>query len=484
MALSRPATNIAAVNTLDFARTQFGVTTLFHFIFVPMSIGLACFVALCQTLHYRTGNEIYLRMTRFWGKFMLISLAIGVVTGIVQEFQFGMNWSLYSRYVGDIFGAPLAMEGLLAFFLESTFLGLWIFGWGRLSAKVHLATVWLMAFGTVLSAYFILAANSWMQHPVGYTLNTVTHRAELTNIFSVLTNSTVLLAFPHTIFGALSTGAMLVIGISGFNLLRKRNVEFFTRSLRLVLPIALVTILATMAFGDSQARLMAKQEPMKMAAAEGLEHTTNGAGLSIFAMGPLEKHPLKLQPDIRIPHLESLIATLHWNGSLPGVLNVQAAEVAKYGPGDYIPILGVTYWTFRAMIGAGMLMLFIALAGLWLMRKQALERTRWFNRLAIVGIFLPIVANWSGWIFTEMGRQPWVVYGLLKTSDARSPNVSLTEIVISLTAYIVVYVILIAVGARLMAREVQHGPEEPPGPAGGPAAGEARSLENDLVMAY
>ncbi len=486
MALGRRASNIAAVNTLDLARSQFGITTLFHFIFVPMSIGLACFVALCQTLHYRTGNEIYLRMTRFWGKFMLISLAIGVVTGIVQEFQFGMNWSIYSRYVGDIFGAPLAMEGLLAFFLESTFLGLWIFGWGRLSPKVHLATVWLMAFGTVLSAYFILAANSWMQHPVGYTLNTVTHRAELTNIFSVLTNSTVLLAFPHTIFGALSTGAMLVIGISGFNLLRKRNVEFFTRSLRLVLPIALVTILATLAFGDSQARLMAKQEPMKMAAAEGLEHTTNGAGLSIFAMGPLQKHPLTLQPDIRIPHLESLIATLHWNGSLPGVLNVQAQEVAKYGPGDYIPILGVTYWTFRAMIGAGTLMLLIALAGLWLARRRKLEGAKWFNRLAIVGIFLPIIANWSGWIFTEMGRQPWVVYGLLKTSDARSPNVSLTEIVISLTAYIVVYVILIAVGARLMFREVQHGPEEPPAPtpAGGPPAGEAPSLENDLVMAY
>ena len=469
------------MNALDFARTQFAITTLFHFIFVPMSIGLAVWVATCETLHYRSGNEIYLRMTRFWGKFLLISMAIGVVTGIVQEFQFGMNWSLYSRYVGDIFGAPLAMEGLMAFFLESTFLGLWIFGWGRLTARLHLATAWLMAFGTALSAYFILAANSWMQHPVGYTLNPVTHRAELKNIFSVLFNSTVLLAFPHTVFGALATGAMVVVAISAFNLLRKRDVEFFSRSMRMILLPALVVVLITMAFGDGQARLMSKQEPMKMAAAEGLEHTTKGAGLSIFAMGPLQKHPLTLQPDIRIPHLESLIATLSWNGSLPGVQNEQQAEVAKYGPGDYIPILGVTYWTFRAMIGAGTFMLLLAAVGLWLVRRRRLENARWFQRLAVLGFFAPIVANWSGWIFTEMGRQPWVVYGLLKTSDARSPNVSLTSIIISLTAYLVVYSVLCAVGARLFLREAKHGPGapiEPETPAGDDG------VRPDLVMAY
>ncbi len=232
---------------------------------------------------------------------------------------------------------------------------------------------------------------------------------------------------------------------------------------------------------------MAKQEPMKMAAAEGLEHTTKGAGLSIFAMGPLEKHPLTLQPDIRIPHLESLIATLHWNGALPGVLNVQAQEVAKYGPGDYIPILGVTYWSFRAMIGAGTAMLLLALAGVWYARKRRLENAQWFNRLAVVGIFLPIIANWSGWIFTEMGRQPWVVYGLLKTSDARSPNVSMLEIIISLTAFILLYGALIAVGVKLFLREIEHGPEDPPPPtpAGGPTLqDEARTLQSELAMAY
>ncbi len=218
------------MNTLELARLQFGVTTLFHFIFVPMSIGLVAWVTYCQTRYYRSGDEVYLRMTRFWGKFMLISLAIGVVTGLVQEFQFGMNWSEYSRYVGDIFGAPLAMEGLAAFFLESTFIGLWIFGWGRLSPKVHLATIWLVAFGAILSAYFILAANSWMQHPVGYAINHVTHRAELKSIFAVLTNSTVLLALPHTIFAAFCTGGVPRPGDLGLRDAPRQAETRFTRA--------------------------------------------------------------------------------------------------------------------------------------------------------------------------------------------------------------------------------------------------------------
>ena len=469
------------MNTLDFARTQFGVTTLFHFIFVPMSIGLAAWVALCQTLYYRTGREVYLRMTRFWGKFFLISMAIGVVTGIVQEFQFGMNWSLYSRYVGDIFGAPLAMEALIAFFLESTFVGLWIFGWGRLSPKLHLACAWLVAVGTALSAYFILAANSWMQHPVGYTVNHATGRAELKNIFSVLTNSTVLLAFPHTIFGAFTTAGMLVLGICGWSLLRGRTNEVFSRSARLVLPLTCAAALATAGFGHGQAVLMDTQQPMKMAAAEALYNTTKGASLSLFAVGPFERHPTHLFTDIRIPHLLSILGTASWNGSIQGINQVNAAEQKKYGAGDYVPIVGVTYWSFRLMAGAGVLLVLFPLLGLWLMRKPGrLERTRWFHRAAVVGIFVPILANWSGWIFTEMGRQPWVVYGLLKTSDARSPLVSMSSIILSLTGYVVVYGILIAVGARLFVREIKHGPQEP-GPPQGPAdAGNAANL----VLAY
>jgi cytochrome d ubiquinol oxidase subunit I len=471
------------VNTLELARLQFGVTTVFHFIFVPMSIGLAVWVAYCQTRWYRSGDEVYLRMTRFWGKFMLISLAIGVVTGLVQEFQFGMNWSEYSRYVGDIFGAPLAMEGLMAFFLESTFLGLWLFGWGRLSPRVHLATMWLTAFGAVLSAYFILAANSWMQHPVGYVINHTTHRAEMKSIFAVLTNSTLLLAFPHTIFAALCTGGFLVLGISALGLLRGRKSDVYSRSVRLVLPLTLAAAILTGAFGHTQGMLMEEQQPMKMAAAEALYKTTKGASLSIFAVGPFEHFPKRLNTDIRIPHLLSILGTASWNGEVKGVNQLNAEDQRKYGPGDYVPILGVTYWTFRLMAGVGVALLLLPLLGLWLLRRGSLERSRRFLWLAIGGAFLPPLANLSGWIFTEMGRQPWVVYGLLKTSDARSPLVGSGTIALSLIGYTLLYGVLLLVGGRLFLREIAHGPQEKPDEDGAREQGET-GPHPDLVLAY
>jgi cytochrome d ubiquinol oxidase subunit I len=471
------------MNTLELARLQFGVTTLFHFIFVPMSIGLVAWVAYCQTRYYRSHDEVYLRMTRFWGKFMLISLAIGVVTGLVQEFQFGMNWSEYSRYVGDIFGAPLAMEGLAAFFLESTFIGLWLFGWGRLSPKVHLATIWLTSLGTLLSAYFILAANSWMQHPVGYVINHATHRAELTSIFAVLTNSTLLLAFPHTIFAAMCTGGFLVLGISALAMLRGHGNEVYSRSVRKVLPLALGAAILTGAFGHTQGMLMEEQQPMKMAAAEALYKTTKGASLSIFAVGPFEHFPKRLETDIRIPHLLSILGTASWNGEVKGVNQLNAEDQKKYGPGDYVPILGVTYWTFRLMAGVGLALLLIPILGMLLLRRGVFERKRWFLRTAVVGAFLPPLANLTGWIFTEMGRQPWVVYGLLKTSDARSPLVGSGEIILSLLGYTLLYGVLLAIGARLFLKEIAHGPESEP--ADGPQAPVGGGGQHsDLVLAY
>jgi cytochrome d ubiquinol oxidase subunit I len=445
------------MNTLDFARTQFAITTLFHFIFVPMSIGLSLFVAICQTRWQRTQNEVYLRMTRFWGKFLLISMAIGVVTGIVQEFQFGMNWALYSKYVGDIFGAPLAMEALIAFFLESTFLGLWIFGWGRLSPRLHLATIWLTAAGTALSAYFILAANSWMQHPVGYVINHHTGRAQLTDIFSVLFNPTVLLAYPHTVLGAFTTAGMLIIAISAYLLIRGRHSDVVSRSLRIALPFTLVAVLLTMGFGDGQGRLLINEQPMKMAAAEGIYHNTKGAPFQILTVGAVKGNPGKVHT-VAIPHLLSLIEDFSWNSTVPGMDNIQAQERKKYGPGNYIPIVGVEWWTFRLMIGAGILMFLISLGGIVLMRRGVLERNRVFQRVALLGFALPILANWTGWIFTEVGRQPWVVFGLLKTSQANSQNVSSLDLVLSLFGYIVIYGVLIAIGGWLMAREIKHGP--------------------------
>ncbi len=472
------------MNTLDWARTQFAITTLFHFIFVPMSIGLALFVAICQTRYFFSGKEVYLRMTKFWGKFLLISMAIGVVTGIVQEFQFGMNWSLYSRYVGDIFGAPLAMEGLIAFFLESTFIGLWIFGWGRLSPRVHLATIWLVAFGTALSAYFILAANSWMQHPVGYEINHLTHKAQLTDIAAVLLNPTVLLAFPHTVLGAFTTAGMLVVAISAFLMLRGQRNAVAIASMRMALPFALVAVLLTMGFGDGQGRLLTQEQPMKMAAAEGVYHSGQGAPFSLLAVGPVKHNPGHLAINVKIPHVLSLIETLSWNGSVEGMDNIQAQERKQYGPGNYIPIVGVEYWSFRLMVGAGMLMALIAVLGVVQMARGKLEASRRFQQLALIGLLLPIVANWTGWIFTEVGRQPWVVFGLLKTSQANSPNVSTLDLVITLTGYIVIYGILITIGGVLMFREAKHGPEPDPTDDHSGETPPAPSSSSDLVLAY
>ena len=471
------------MSALDLSRWQFAITTLFHFIFVPLSIGLAAWVALCQTMALRTGKEVYTRMTRFWGKLMLISFAVGVVTGIVQEFQFGMNWSGYSRYVGDVFGAPLAMEALVAFFLESTFLGLWIFGAGRLSPKLHLATAWLVAAGSALSAYFILAANSWMQHPVGYRLE---HgHAVMTSIWSVLTNSTVLLAYPHTILGALTTAGMVILAVSAWHLLRGTHRDVFSRSARLVLPIAAVAAIGTGIAGHWQGVLMERQQPMKMAAAEALYTTQQGAGFSVFATGDLSRNPGHLNKDLRIPHALSLLSDASWNGRVKGIDQVQREERATYGPGDYVPIVGVTYWTFRLMVGAGMLLILVTLLGVWLARRRdRLEATRWYQRVAIAAAALPVLANFTGWIFTEMGRQPWVVYGLLLTRDARSPQVGATEVVVTLAGYTLLYGVLAAIGGWLAVREVRRGPGPAPGDEVPPVPGEERPARPDLVLSY
>lgn len=485
---------------LELARLQFGITTLFHFILVPMSIGLTAWVAYCQTRWHRSGDETWLRMTRFWGRLMLISLAVGVVTGIVQEFQFGMNWSQYSRYVGDVFGAPLAMEGLAAFFLESTFLGLWLFGWGRLSPRVHLATIWLLAIGTLLSAYFILAANSWMQHPVGYVLNEATGRAEMTSIWAVLTNSTLLWAFPHTILGAFTTAGALVLGVSAWKLLRGRRDAgepdpVWSRSARKALPMTLVAVLLTMVAGHFQGMLMEEQQPMKMAAAEAQFETEAPAAFSLFATGDLEHNPGHTNVNLRIPHALSLFATGTWNGEVKGINEIQKEEEAKYGPGDYTPIVAVTYWTFRLMVGAGTLMLLVAGIGLLLGRRGTLERSPWFLRIAVGAIVLPHVANLTGWIFTEMGRQPWVVYGLLKTSDANSPTVGAGSLWITLIGYTLIYSVLGAIGGWIALKEIRHGAPPPAsasasassssgGDGDGDGAAPAAPARPDLSLTY
>jgi len=454
------------VAALDLARWQFAITTVYHFIFVPLTIGLSLVVACMQTAWVRTSKDTYLRMTKFFGKIFLINFAVGVVTGIVQEFQFGMNWSAYSRFVGDVFGAPLAMEALVAFFLESTFIGLWIFGWNKLPRRLHLATIWLAAIGTSLSAYFILAANSWMQHPVGYAINPVTHRAQLTSITALLTNSTALAAWPHVFFASLVITGAVLIAISAWHLARGTFTDVFAKTMRLGLIVTLVAGLATAVTGDIQARLMDSQQPMKMASAEALYTTESGASFSLFTIGTLNGD--KELWSVRVPYLLSLIATLNPHGTVQGINNVERAYAKKYGPGEYRPDIPVTYWSFRLMIGFGLLAMLIAAVGLWLSRRQRIPKPRWFYRVAIFGVALPYLATTTGWIFTEMGRQPWTVFGLIKTSRSVSQGVTSSSVIISMTAFTLVYAVLAVMAGWLVLRHVREGaPAEVESPAAG-----------------
>ena len=448
------------MNALDLSRWQFGITTVYHFIFVPLTIGLSILVACLQTAWLVKKDTAYLRMTKFFGKLFLINFAVGVVTGIVLEFQFGMNWSAYSRFVGDVFGAPLAMEGLLAFFMESTFLGLWIFGWNKLSPRLHLATIWLVAFATSMSAYFILAANSWMQHPVGYRINPVTHRAELTSIVKLLTNSTVLAAWPHVWFASFLIAGAVVIAASAWQLARGRDTELFRRVLRMGLSVTLAAGIATAVTGDIQARLMDSQQPMKMAAAEALYNTTAPASFSLVTVGSLNGSQELWS--VRVPYLLSLIATLNPHGTVQGMNNVERAYVKKYGPGSYRPVIPVTYWSFRLMIGLGGLASVLAAAGLWLTRRRRIPRARLFYRVASWGVALPYLATTMGWIFTEMGRQPWTVFGVLRTAQSASQGVTASSVIISMIVFTLLYAALAAIAGWLMIHHVRDGaPQEP-----------------------
>ncbi|MGE0067947.1 MAG: cytochrome ubiquinol oxidase subunit I [Solirubrobacterales bacterium] len=461
------------MTSLELARWQFGITTLYHFIFVPVTIGLAICVAYFQTRWYRSGEEHWLRSTRFWGKLMLVSFALGVATGIVQEFQFGMNWSDYSRFVGDIFGAPLAMEGLAAFFVESTFLGLWIFGWGRLSKKVHLACAWLVAGSTALSAYFILAANSWMQHPVGYKMSG--GKAELTNIAAVLFNNTAIYAFIHTILAALLTAGMILISVSAWHLRKGREVEVFGGAMRLALPLVTLAAIVTVFVGHFNGILMSHQQPMKMAAADAVFETKKGAGLSLFATGDFKSNPEGLNRNIEIPQLLSWVSTGYPNGEIKGINNLNREYQAKYGPGNYSPIVGITYWTWRAMLGCAFVMMLFAAWGWWLMHRGRLRQSSLFLKLAVPAVALPFVASATGWLFTEMGRQPWAVFGLLKTDAANSPSVSAAEVWITLIGFTLLYGVLAAIAGRVFFKAVRKGPVE---------AGKAEDPGQELALAY
>ncbi|GLU46623.1 cytochrome ubiquinol oxidase subunit I [Nocardiopsis ansamitocini] len=454
------------MEALDLARWQFGITTVYHFLFVPLTIGLSVIVASLQTAWYRTGKHEYLQATKFFGKLFLINFAMGVVTGIVQEFQFGMNWSEYSRFVGDIFGAPLAMEALLAFFLESTFIGLWIFGWDKLPRGVHLACIWAAAIGSNLSAYFILAANSWMRNPVGYTVNPDTGRAELTDIWAVLSSPQSSSTFVHVLAGSFITAGLFVVAVSAFKLWRARSGgdggattgehELFRKALRTGLIVTMIAGVLSIYSGDNQAKLAAEYEPMKLAGAEALWNTEDAAHFSMFAVGDTEAGNNIV--DLGVPYVLSFLATGEFGGTVEGINDIQATYEAAYGPGDYTPNIFILYWSFRLMMGFGFFGIGIAVLGLWLTRKGRLPRSGWFYRAAILGLPAALLANTFGWILTEMGRQPWTVHGVLLTADSVSPGVSLTEVAFSLTVFTLLYGTLAVVEAGLLWRYVKAGP--------------------------
>ena len=469
------------MSALDLSRWQFAITTVYHFLFVPISISLAFLTAGMQTAWVRTHDDKWLRATKFFGRLLLINFAMGVVTGIVQEFQFGMNWSDYSRFVGDIFGAPLAVEGLLAFFLESTFLGLWIFGWDRLPKKVHLATIWAAAVGTLLSAYFILAANSFMQHPTGYTMNEARNRAEMTDFGAVLFQNTSMTAFFHTISSAFLVGGAFVAGISAWLLVKGKSADVARSTLKLGAITAIVASAFVMISGDSQAQVMVQQQPMKMAAAEALYETQTGAPFSIFTVGTLDgSRPIM---SVDIPHGLSLLATHSWNGEVQGINNLQAQYEQQFGPGDYKPNIPLAYWSFRLMIGFGALAGLWCLYALWATRKGRVPTSKWFVRTALAAPVIPLLGTSLGWIFTETGRQPWVVFGLMRTEMGVSPTITPFYVWTSMIIMTLLYGALAVIEVGLLRRAVILGPPEKVNDNPYPAPG-ADQQDRVLTVSY
>lgn len=484
------------MDAVDLARWQFAITTVYHFLFVPVTIGLSAIVAGFHTQWVRTHKPEYLRLTKFFGKLFMINFALGLVTGLVQEFQFGMNWSDYSRFVGDIFGAPLAFEALLAFFLESTFLGVWIFGWGRVPERLHAASMWLVHIGTLLSAYFILAANSFMQNPVGYRFNPETGRAEMTDFVAILTNKVQLVTFPHVAASAYMVGGAVVMGVAFWLMRRTTDREedrLYRKAVRVGAVVALVSGLAVTITGDIQGKIMTEVQPMKMAAAEALYETTDNAPFSVLSIGPLDGS--EATRIIEIPGLLSFLGTGDWNAEVEGINDLQISEAAmaaqvgeQYGPevaalvtaDDYAPVIPLTYWSFRLMMGLGFATMGIAALMLWVTRGNRTPSAKWWTTVALVTPLLPIFANSFGWIFTEAGRQPWVVYGLMTTNSAVSPSVSTTEIWVSMSVYTALYAALAVIEVKLFLTYVVRGAE----PFVDPAELETDDEDAPLQFAY
>lgn len=478
------------MDALDLARWQFAITTVYHFFFVPVTIGLSALVAVFHTAWIRKRNPEMLRLAKFYGKLFTINFALGLVTGIVQEFQFGMNWSDYSRFVGDIFGAPLAIEALLAFFLESTFLGLWIFGWGRLPERLHAACMWVVHIGTLLSAYFILAANSFMQNPVGYRYNPTSGRAELTDFAAVMFNKVQLVTFPHVIAAAYMVGGAVVMGVGLWHMRRATvgsDLPMYRSATRLGAVVTLVAGLAVAVSGDVQGKIMTEVQPMKMAAAEALyQSADHDAPFSLFTVGSLDGTQEKFS--VTVPGLLSFLATGTFDGGVKGINELKSQYATTYGDSGnplvkdatYVPNIPLSYWSFRLMMGVGFAAMAAAAAVLWATRRDLVPQARWWRWLILLTPLLPILGNSFGWIFTEVGRQPWLVFGLMATSAGVSPAVAAGEVVTSMVVYTLLYGILAVVEVKLFLTYMRAG--APPFEA--PVDRTTQDEDAELAFAY
>ncbi len=432
------------MDALLLSRMQFAAATMFHFLFVPLTLGLSFLIAYMETQYVKTGDETWLKMTKFWGKLFLINFALGVVTGITLEFQFGTNWSRYSAYVGDIFGSLLAIEASVAFFLESTLIGIWIFGWNKISKKAHCIVMWLVAIAGSLSAIWILIANGWMQHPVGYTIRN--GRAELTDFLAVVTNKFGILEFLHTVGGAYILSAFFVMGISAYHLLKKQHIEFFTRSFKIALVFGLCASLFVAANGDIHAAHVAEVQPAKLAAMEAHWETKTNAPIILFAIPDEENGRNKFEFG-EIPGILSFLSFKDFNAEVRGLNSF---------PKDERPPVLITLISFRVMVGLGTLFIVLTLVG-WFKRNRLVESPKYL-KIMLFSIPLPYIAIELGWVLAEVGRQPWIVYGLMKTSDAVSP-VSGGMVMTTLIGFFAIYGLLGAVGFYLIAKYAKMGPD-------------------------
>ena len=448
------------MDQLDLARIQFATTSIYHFLFVPITMGLALLVAVLHTRWHRSGNPEFRRLTRFFGTLMLISISVGVVTGLVQEFQFGMDWSAYSRFVGDVFGAPLAMEGLAAFFLESTFLGLWLFGWNVLPRGVHLFTAWMVAVGACLSAAFIIAANSWMQNPRGYQLNPDTGRAELTSVADVFTNPIFLWGYAHVILVALIFGGAVLLAVSAWHMRRGHHPELFRSTAKLGLFVLTIATVLQFPVGGRLGINETNYQPMKIAAAEANWDTCQPCSFSVFQIGGYnqDETPIKI---IEIPHLLSVLATGTWDGEVQGLSEINAQYNEQFGPGYYVPNVFIQYWSMRVMAYIATLVFAVGLWGMWLLWRNKFDTSKLFQTVAIWTVLTPFLMATAGWLLTESGRQPWIVQGLMLTKDGLSGSGSATQVAISLGIVVLLYSVIGGIAAVLMIRHARRGlPDE------------------------